>query len=75
MKLTKKKTLLIMINNHKKYGSICHLKQDELYCKICFYHNHIGNKCNYILTYTKNQMPEELYIKEFGYISLVEELI
>jgi hypothetical protein len=75
VKLTEKEILLLMIDNYKKYNSYCYIRMEELHCKICFYHNHIGDKCNYILTYNKSQMPEELYIKKFGYESLVEELI
>jgi len=75
MKLSEKETLLIMIKNYKKYDYICNTQNGELHCQICFYHNHIGDKCTYILTYRMNQIPEELYIKKFGYISLVEELL
>jgi len=75
MKLSEKETLLKMIYSYKKHNVFCSYYAANLHCNICFYSNKKGEECIYILKYNKNQMPEELYIEKFGYISLVEELL
>ena len=75
MKLTEKETLLKMIDSYKKHNVFYSYYAANLHCTICFYNNKRKDECNYVLTYSRNQMPEELYIKKFGYISLVEELL
>ena len=70
--MTEKETLLHMIKNSRKGISIsyvCH----GIECLKCYYLED-KNICDYILTFD-NQIPEELYIKKFGYISLIEELL
>jgi len=71
MRLTEKETLLKIIYCGKKYNCLC--SYNYLKCSNCFYSK--DNRCNYHIIYTTKQIPEEIYIKKFGYESLIEELL
>jgi len=79
--MTEKETLLCMIKNVKNnipifYLSACH----NIICSNCYYNrksiNSMENCKTYIKFYgSKNKNIEQYYIKKFGYVSLIEELL
>jgi len=70
--MTEKETLLCMIKNSRKGIPISHVCRG-IDCFICFYFEN-RNICDCIIAFN-NEIPEELYIEKFGYVSLIEELL